>query len=437
MRTTRTILRRWLVSAVCVAAALPALAAVEPGAVIDASNIDQMKSETFEGETIGDMIPPSLETLVREHGLQLRLKASEPVPQDADWVEATEKYADQVEFDPETRLISGYEAGLPFPDVSLDDPHAGAKLIWNFNAQGGYPRGTVQNYPLFAFLFVDGDSGVERVQHWALIRYYMRGQLDGTPTEGEGDVHYRQLLFAHYPYDIRGLGTYTIRYWDGQKDDTWAYLRSVRRTRRLTGGAWMDPIGGTDQLNDEVEVMSAHPTWYPDYEVLGKKKILAVAHGRWPVWNREAEDPSEKYPVVDIDTPPYWNPVDDWEPREVYVIEASTPDEHPYSRKVMYLDAETWVMYLGEGYDQRDDLWKVLIFAMRPMETEQGGWSIISSHGHTIDLKRRHATIFLHARSSEFNTPGFEADDVTLGVLEAAGRGRWRVPEKGETAGSR
>ena len=84
------------------------------------------------------------------------------------------------------------------------------------------------------------------------------------------------------------------------------------------------------------------------------------------------------------------------------------------------------VMYFGEGYDKKGDFWKMLMFAMRPMETPDGGWAVISSHGHTIDFQRRHATIFLHAPGSGFNTPGKGADDVTLGVLEAAGQGRWR-----------
>jgi hypothetical protein len=416
-----------LILALAALTAAPARAELDEGAVIEASNLDRMKEETFEGKTIASMLPETMEWAIREQGLKLTLRRSEEVPKDPRWEEATEKYSANVKLDAETGLISGYEAGLPFPDVSMDDPQAATKLMWNFYAQGGYPRAMLQDYPLFAFLFVDGDKGLERVQHWALIRYYMRGRLDGTPTVGDGSVHFKQLLFAHYPYDIRGLGTYTVRYWDGRMDDIWAYLRTVRRSRRLTGGAWMDPIGGTDQLNDEVEVMSAHPVWYPEYKLVGKQTILAVAHSRWPVWDDEAESLKGKYPVVDLENPPYWNPVDDWEPREVYVIEAKLPDEHPYSKKVMYLDADTWVLYLGETYDKKGELWKHLFFLMRPLQGEDGGWGVISNHGHTIDYQRRHATIFLHAKTSKFNTPGVGENDISLGVLEAAGQGRWRV----------
>ncbi len=95
----------------------------------------------------------------------------------------------------------------------------------------------------------------------------------------------------------------------------------------------------------------------------------------------------------------------------------------------MYIDAETWIIYFGEGYDKKGDFWKFLFFAMRPMETRDGGWAVISSHGHTIDYQRRHTTIFIHAPRSGFNTPGVGESDVALGVLEAAGQGRWRVTE--------
>lgn len=402
------------------AAALPA------GTVISAANLDQVKGQTFEGKTIASMLPERLEWMIREQGLKITLRHSKVVPKDPRWSEATRKYARDVKFDPQTRLISGYKAGLPFPKVAMDDPHAAIKLMWNHNRAGGYPRGTLQDYPLFAFLFIDGDKGIERVQHWALIRYFMQGHLEGEPVSGDGSVYFKQLLFAHYPQDIRGLGTFTVRYVDGRPDDIWAYIRTVRRTRRLSGGAWADPIGGTDQLNDEVEIMSAHVTWYPKYKLLSKRWILAVAHSKWPPWNEDAKARNDKFPNVDLTQAPYWNPVDEWEPREVYVIEATPPDEHPYSRKVMYLDANTWVFYLAETYDKKGELWKLLLFNMRPIKTQDGGWGVISNQGHTIDYQRRHATIFVHGKPSKFNTPGVGAKDVTLGVLEAAGRGRFR-----------
>ncbi|MEH6637935.1 MAG: DUF1329 domain-containing protein [Porticoccaceae bacterium] len=397
-------------------------AEVQSGTVISAANLDQIKNDTFEGKTIGSMLTEKQEWMIREHGLTMPLRHSESIPKSPGWEEATAKYAGTVSLDPETRTPVNYKAGRPFPNVSLDDPQAGLKLMWNHDKSGGWPRGTLQDYPKFAFLFIDGDKGIERVQHWALIRYFMEGKLKGDPVEGDGSVAWKQLLFAHYPKDIAGIGTYTTRYNDGRLDDSWVYLRSVRRTRRLSGGAWSDPIGGTDQLQDEIEVMSANPAWYPAYKVLGKRTILGVVHSRWPAWHPDEKAEQAKYPTVDLSKPPYWNPIDDWEPREVYVIEATMPEEHPYSKKIMYYDADAGVMLMGENYDKSGDLWKILLFNARSLTARDGGSAIISNQGHTIDFKRRHATIFVHYDGAGFNTPGTESSDVSLNVLEAAGK---------------
>lgn len=417
-------------AAVLTAATLTAVAAAElpVGTVINAANLDKVKNDTFEGKTIASMLPEKLEWMIRSQGLKIKLRRSEVVPKDPRWIEATKKYSGEVKFDPKTRQISGYKAGLAFPNIDLkNDPHAAVKLMWNHDRAGGYPRGNLQDLPLFAFLFIDGDKGIERVQHWALIRYFMTGRLEGPPVVGDGSVHYRQLLFAHYPYDIRGIGTFTVRYTDARPDDSWVYIKSFRRTRRLSGGAWADPIGGTDQLNDEVEVMSAHPLWYPEYKFIGKRWMLAVAHSRVPPWNADAKDQQATFPNLDLSGPPYWNPQEEWEPREVYVIEALPAAEHPYSRKVMYLDADTWVFFMAEAYDKKGELWKMLLFNTRPIKAEDGGWSIISNQGHTIDYKRRHATVFVQGKQSQFNTPGVRPDDVSLSVLEAAGQGTYKV----------
>src|SRR3989304_8193476 len=145
------------------------------GTVINAANLDSMLPKSFEGKSIDSMLPDTTKMMIRQHGLTITLRRSEKVPVDPRWVQATQKYAKEVSYDPKTRKAVGYKAGLAFPGVSLDDPYAAEKLMWNSYYIFGWPRGMLANYPLFAFLFIDGDKGLERVQHWALIRYFMKG----------------------------------------------------------------------------------------------------------------------------------------------------------------------------------------------------------------------------------------------------------------------
>lgn len=394
------------------------------GTVINAANIDELKPKTFEGKTIASMLTERLEWMVREHGLTIPIRHSEAFPVDKRWIEATKKYSGGVKFDPETKMVSGYTAGLAFPNLSDEDPDLGWKLVWNQQYSGGYPRGDLQYVPLFIFLYVDGHKGLKRTQHWAMIRSYSQGRLNGPPSIDD-QVWYKNALFAHYPYDIGGLGTFNIRYSDGRIDNIYAYMRSVRRTRRLSGGSWMDPIGGTDMLNDEIEVLSAFPTWYKDFKVVGKRFVFATAHSKRPSWDtRSKQDP---YPNYDTKNAPYWNPVENWEPREVYVIEATPPKEHLYSKKMMYLDAQVPVFYMAECFDKKGEFWKFQYFGLTPLKTEDGGWGILSNTGITIDFKRYHATLFGHARTSRWNEPSVSPEDVSVHMLETAGSGGWKV----------
>lgn len=391
------------------------------GTVINKANLDQIKNDTFEGKTIASMLPTKLEMQIREYALSIKLRKSQPIRPDPKMVEATRKYSGEVKYDAAKNEVTGYKAGLPFPDVKADDPNYGAKLIWNFYYAS--PTGQVMDFRKFAFLLIDQDKGLERTQHWFFLRYFMKNRLTGhgVPVDGDGSEFSRTLLFATYPQDIRGLGTFTIRHDGPQVEDNWVYIKSARRTRRLPGGAWMDPIGGTDQLNDDIEIWNARPSWYTGFKYVGKRWILAVANGTPTTWDESKKGTPEEYPTVDLATAPHWNLKDEWEPREVHVIEATPPTEHPYSRKVIYMETQIPRIYFGEAYDKKGDFWKWFQFAGRPLKGADGVQTIVSNQGHSIDFKRRHATVFMSHPSWRTNT-STKADDVTLGKLEAAGQ---------------
>lgn len=394
-------------------------AELKPGDVISKENLQQVLSDTFEGHKVESLLTDRMRWLVEEQGLKINLKASEPVQLGRDYLEATEANKGKAVYNPDTRLVEGWVAGMPFPDVDESDPHLAEKLMWNYYY--GQPGKNIQDFRNFLYLFINDKVGLERRQQWAFLRYFMKGRLGtGEATEGDGSILTKTLLYATYPNDIRGLGLFTIRYDSPKLEDSWAYVKSVRRTRRLSGGTWMDPIGGTDQLNDDIEIFNAHPTWYPEYKVLGKRWMLTVVNGKDEPWNQSAKGSAE-FPGVDLDNWPHWNPDDYWEPREVWVIEATTPPEHPYSKKVMYMDTQFPRFYQGEAYDRKGEFWKWLVFNLRTIETADGDVGIISSTGFTIDFQRRHGTVFL-VGDPKLNTPGISADDVNLGVLEKVGR---------------
>jgi len=402
---------------------------LQAGFVITKDNYDKIKNETFEGKTVASMVPEKLEYMIKNFGLTMKIAHSKKIEMDPKYVEASKKNIGTVKFNTADRTMSNWQAGMPFPPetIKMDDPNAGDKVIWNLRAD---TYGATMDLRNISFVFISGDKGVERVQRWQSMRYYMEGRLDGGPvTVGDGDIAQKTYLFATSPQDIRGLGTFSIRYNDptsAKPDATWAYLKSVRRTRRLSGGAWMDPIGGTDQLYDDWDIWDAFPTKYQSNKLIGKRWVFAIAHSPDLSVDTSKEGTPEEFPSVGLTEAPYFFPAKniEWEPREVYVVEGTPPPEHPYSKKVVYMEVAFPRPYLGEMYDQKGEFWKFMVFQNRPDVGDDGYKAVMPVVGHVIDVKRNHSTTW--SANMKSNPAGVKEADVSLSKLEevATGGGR-------------
>ncbi|MEQ8388932.1 MAG: DUF1329 domain-containing protein [Alphaproteobacteria bacterium] len=396
--------------------------ALPENTIISKDNLQQSLDKTVDGTPVSDMLADGVGHLVSNYNLKLRIMDPTPWPRDPLMDRLTAANAGKIQLDPATKTPMNWVAGAPFPEVEIEsDPKAGLKLIWNYTY--GRQEGDSFYNPEFAMVLIDGTQGLDREQIWTQLSYKMVGRLVGNGhTAGNGTIFNKQLLFALQPHDIEGLGTFAIRYVEPKLNDTWAYVRTVRRIRRLSGGAWMDPIGGTDQLQDDFDIFNAHPAWYPSYKVLGRQKMLVSANNPGPflkgVLGLGVAD--ERFPAVNLGEAPYWNPIAFWEPREVYIIEATPPEYHPYSKKIIYMDAEEYSLFLGEFFDRKGERWKQMVQLFKvwgsPNNATPERQIVRSGQGHTIDLQRMHATMYI--LDPKFNDPTVEEDSVSLRVLD-------------------
>lgn len=389
------------------------------GTVISAANIDQVKSDTFEGHTIASLLTEKMEWRIKNNGMEITLGQSQEVPLDPRWVKASKENIGRASINKQECRVDGWEAGAPFPDVDMNDPDAAEKIMWNWHL--GQLVGDVSQVPFYSQLLVDGKSGIHAEPLLEFTRYAMKGRLTGdSSVEGDGTERGRQLLYFKAPADMRGLGTYNIMYDSNKVNAVWAYIPAVRRVRQLSGGAWMDPVGSSDQLQDDLEIFNARPCWYPEYKILGKRNILAVSNSRTgkQIWNKDASG-ADKYPILGKEAP-YWNlNGNDYEVREVYVIEAITPAEHPYSKKVLYIDTKYPRIYYGEAYDRKNEFWKFMEFHSYA-NTKEG--DIRTTAGTVIDFQRNHATVsIIDTESWRTNFPAKPAD-FSLRTLQAGSR---------------
>ena len=329
------------------------------------------------------------------------------------------KYASDVQFDLKTREVKGYVAGLAFPNISESDPNAGDKVLWNYYLGIASEVGRDTHYNVAFFTF--NRKGVEQEQQWFFNRIYSHGRLgEETKIAGDPEMLFKTIFVATNPQDVKGVGTFTIRYnVPGKIEDNWAYIKSARRTRRLTGNAWMDTVGGFDFLEDDVYNWNSRPSVYRSNKLLRKQWMLAVTNVKLQQDKSKAGTVQE-FPQIQSQFSPAWNMGGNitYTPREVWVVEATPPSEHPYGKKIVYVDAKTPAAYLSEDYDKKGALWRVGMYDFAAFVGKTTGFKYYRPQvGTYVDFKSVHATMFMTWGTSD---NGDKWDDYNLAMLDRA-----------------
>ena len=147
-----------------------------------------------------------------------------------------------------------------------------------------------------------------------------------------------------------------------------------------------------------------------DWKFLGEKDTMASFHG-------------QKLPVVWGEPSGDFMHSDVWEPRKVWVIEGiSKLPQYAYSKRVIYLDQESYLIAYSDIYDTAGELWKMWVnefkYSKKPREDatyesqyERNFFPSITM----IDMQLEHAT-YCSLPSSRF--PGEQGWYVNVGDKE-------------------
>lgn len=388
-----------------------------PGFIVESGNIDAIWEDTFDGHKIKDLFTDKMAMWVRDYGLKMPLRRHETIELDPRYIAATNQNAGKAIFDPASKTVSGYVAGIPFPTVDIADPNAAHKLIWNHRlANPVIPDVWIADAPIAV---TGKEDGVIRNLRGSNYRFRMSGRYTGTEsTLGSGSEHIRLVLALSKPYDVAGLGIFQVQYADGRPDDVSVYVKSLRRVRRVSGsGAWMDPQPQMDLLNDDNQGIDAWPLWYRDFKLIEKRWILAVMHAPNPNLPHQLQD------RLDMNSP-YWNPINvDWEPREVYVIEATPPAEHPYGRKVLYMETSFPTFVLSEIYDKKGQFWRIWRQSYAPITGVDGYPGLGFTHTQAVDFQFERAT-YIDAQNYQINDPKLKERNFNANILSEFAAGK-------------
>ncbi len=294
--------------------------------------------------------------------------------------------------------------GIPFPEIDLDDPEAGAKIVTN-HYYHTFTEGNV--YIPFQFRWV-GRAGLERSVEASMNQYPMDGYPPRKGVKNKENIQRYSILRITAPYDIAGTNILLWRYRDARLDSTFAYVPAIRRVRRMSPANRSDSWIGADICVDDA--------WCIDGKVSSFTwKLLRKQDGLLPYMFKKVQ-PLEKsgetclttdrtrawelnYHVEGTQTAP-WFPTDRnklvWAKRPIYVVELKAKDPYyNYGRQQIWVDAEnSMVVVMKDIYDRADQYWKCLWMVWNAVGTDDGSVkAILPGYMVAVDERTDHCTM--------------------------------------------
>lgn len=197
----------------------------------------------------------------------------------------------------------------------------------------------------------------------------------------------------------------------------WRYDSSSRRLRRSPNLAYETDLPNSSSLRsvDQKDMYNGAPNQY-DWEFKGKREMF-VPYNAYKLHDSDVRPD-------DVIRPQHINQeLTRYELHRVWVVEARlrTGISHIYSRRVFYLDEDSWQILATEEYDGNGDLWRVSEAHNISFYSEPVFWTTMEM---TYDLKsRRYYVDGLDNGfpAYDFN-PGFRGNQFTASAARRSAR---------------
>jgi hypothetical protein len=329
-------------------------------------------------------------------------------------IEATRRNKGKASIGPDDLLVNYGGQGIPFPDVTPDDPKAGLKAAFNYDKRcvGDDFLLLDWEYPL-----TDGKGNIKSLGGWSQnLNYSFRTDVDPKPhlVPGEEHLWFKNVIGFHKPFSSKGLSQLVFHYVNQARDnDIWMYIPGLRRTTRVGGGNTCDCLGGFVFNLDDSNAWAGNTANF-NWKLLEVRELLVNAlitdydfnrnGGAWVKGAHHTLGPLER--------------------RKLWMIEqTSKAKEYCYSKRIMFIDPECWWWVYNEMYDRAGTLWKELdqrYMIFKNPESTGGGGIINTIDGDAVDLKIWEAGPYW-IKDIPFNK-GLSPDIFTLDYLRRAGR---------------
>jgi len=244
--------------------------------------------------------------------------------------------------------VENAKVSSPFPI-----PKTGVELIWNHNLRW---RG----------IYVRGSSGLAAVTRRGKYQIVLSSQEIGFPYGSQRDTpfsrKYPNIMFAVKnkvvePALLAGNGSLGIETINQTHDPrkVWSYSLALRRVVRNPFVAYDFPSSNSDNLRtvDDIQLFLGPPDRF-EWKLLGKREIY-IPYNAYQI-NSHDVAPDEILLTHHI------NPdLTRYELHRVWVVEGrlKSGEKHVYSRRVFFLDEDSWQIAVADLYDLDGKLWRV------------------------------------------------------------------------------
>ena len=342
------------------------------GKKLDKTNVDQVAS----------FMPASYAGLLKEpekwgapaEGLFMNIVAYQPVPETKGFVAATKKYAPMVKRNPDGTIANYVElAGRPFPE-----PKDGLEIAYNYEFNN---HGDTCKYRRYS-PNINPKSKTERLadQEYTEQFFIHRTEKEPLPiiTPNEKGIHRAYFLTMYKPPEFLNTRMYSIRYIEATKDDD-AYLwySQFRRIRRMSVSQRTDSIDGSDLIYDDEYFWDGQLN-RNTYTLKGKKDLLCSRHT-----DMKATTRTDGQGMVNGITVERCN---------TFVVDVINKDpNYLYSKRVWYVDPETYIILWTEIYDSNGKFWKCFMNNTNLIPTKIGDMKSFIVGSQFQDFQRNHS----------------------------------------------
>jgi len=350
----------------------PQVEGITPGSKINKDNFQAAEK----------VLPPEILRVVQAGDLEITVQETTDFPLREAYVSATLEHLGQAQIGEEGEL-KNYTKGRPFPLLDPADPQAGVKAAWNYRYRDMGDSLQTQG----VLRSVNNSGGEERSVETRYARLYGMHRLNpdrNVPQWEKEDVWWREYSIVLRPQDLEGAQRLTFHYdTDTSADAAWAYDPRTRRTRKVVYNHYETSFGLNFLTEDHSGFngyLHAH-TWH----YLGEQVVLAPGFlkGTRPTFGGKNN----------------WYPLIPWELRRVVMVEATPKDSnHPYGKRRLYIDWQTFAVLYGFIYDHDGAHWRTLFhcFANPNFNPENADVGVPLPVGNAwIDYQTSHASLWV------------------------------------------